>query len=342
MNNPLFKRLIFHPQFRETISAIRNISLSQPCLTDNIKHSLNENISNLNSLVFANLDGLSKVKLNAERGSRLTKNYFGKLLAYDESLNMFSSLEGKAYATSHSLVLLGEKEYLPANYLTFYFYTKSSDIVKRSEFIKHSDKPEYDSKIDYMRDRMQFLLEYSIEDSILLIDGPLIAGDAYTSMIKPLKKLVEKNVIVVFFVKNSNSNMVTDSTPELRGKFNSDLHWCYQFLKPGERTGFFHYLDKHNPDNTKVFCYLKSFTSSPQRIEFYGKQFFTTPDRMAEITNLIHYLILVQGNRHNPQVRPIAVAEEYARETLKTINFSQLTKALNITPTINQERFGWD
>jgi len=341
MSNPVYKRLIFHPQFKETILAVRNISLSQPSFSDNFKYSFTESNSNLNSLVFANLDGLSKVKLNPENGSLLTNKYLGKLMAYDESLNMFSSLEGKAYATSHSLVLLGKDEYLPANYLTFYFYTKSSNIVKRSEFIKYSDKPEHDSKIDYMRDRMEFLLEYSIDDSILLIDGPLIAGDAYTTMMKPLKELIARNVTVVFFVKNSNSNLVTSTTPELKGHFNSDLHWCYQYLKPGERTGFFHYLDQHNSENTKVFCYLKSFFSSPQRIEFYGKQFFSDSDKMAKITDLIHYLILVQGNKHNPQVRPIAIAEEFARETLKTINFNQLTKKLNITPTINQERFGW-
>jgi hypothetical protein len=342
MNNPVFKRLVFHPQFKETLTAVKNISLSQPTLTGNIKHSVDDKSSNLGSVVFSNIDGLRKIKLDPQKGFDLVIRYTDKLLAYDESLNMFSSLEGKAYATSHSLVLLGKEEYLPANYLTFYFYTKSSDIVSRSEFIKYSDKPEYDSKKDYMRDRMEFLLDYSIEGSILLIDGPLIAGDAYTSMIKPLKQLVEKNISVVFFVKNSSSNMVTDSTLELKGKFNSDLHWCYQFLNPGERTGFFHYMDEHNPDNAKVFCYLKSFASSPQRIEFYGRQFFKSPELMADITNLIHYMILAQGSTHNPQVRLIAIAEEYARQTLKAINFNQLTKSLNITPTINQERFGWD
>ena len=341
MSKPVFKRLVFHPEFRSTVSAVRSMSVSLPSASYDSQHSFSE-ASNLGQAVFMNLDGLQKVRLYPQKGCLLSRDYSDRLLAYDESLNVFSSLEGKAFATSHSLVMMGRDEYLPANYLTFYFYTKSAEIVSRSKHIKLSDKPEYDSQVDYMKDRMEFLLDYSIEDSILLIDGPLIAGDAYTSMIRPLKQLVDKNVTVVFFVKNSSSNLVTNSTPELAGKFNSDLHWCFRFLKPGERTGFFHYFDKSNSDNTKVFCYLKSFPSSPQRIEFYGKQFFRNPEKMAEITNLVHYHILAQGNTKNPQVRLIAIAEESARATLKTINFNQLTRELNITPTINQERFGWD
>lgn len=254
MNKPAFKRLIFHPEFKNTISAVRSISLSLPTISLDVQHSFTGE-SSLAESVFMNLDGLQKVKLDPHKGSQITKNYTDRLLAYDESLNVFSSLEGKAYATSHSLVMLGRDEYLPASFLTFYFYTKSTDIVSRSKFIRFSDNPEYDSKKDCMKDQMEFLLDYSIDDSILLIDGPLIAGDVYTSMIKPLKQLVERNILVVFFVKNSNSNIVTNATPELKGRFNSDLHWSYQYLNPGERTGFFNYTDRHNSDNTKVFCH---------------------------------------------------------------------------------------
>ena len=45
--------------------------------------------------------------------------------------------------------------------------------------------------------------------------------------------LLKKNVIPIFVVKNSNSNMVTENIPELKGKFNSDMHWAYTFQKAG-------------------------------------------------------------------------------------------------------------
>jgi hypothetical protein len=43
----------------------------------------------------------------------------------------------------------------------------------------------------------------------------------------------------------------------------------------------------------------------------------------------------------NPQVRSIAVAEAFARTTLKLVNFEQIMKELGIIPTMNQERFAW-
>lgn len=56
--------------------------------------------------------------------------------------------------------------------------------------------------------------------------------------------------------------------------------------------------------------------------------------------NLIYYLLLAQGNPKNPQIRPIAIAEAYARATLKLIDLNQLLRRFGLVPTINQERFG--
>ena len=56
---------------------------------------------------------------------------------------------------------------------------------------------------------------------------------------------------------------------------------------------------------------------------------------------MIYYQILVQGNDNDPQVRLIAIAEKYARSTLKLVNIDKILKKVGIIPTANQKRFGW-
>jgi hypothetical protein len=141
-------------------------------------------------------------------------------------------------------------------------------------------------------------------------------------------------------VKNSNSNLVTDNIRALTGKYNSDLHWAYHYLNPCQRTSFFTYRDKNNPDNAKVFCYIKIFDVSPQRVEFHVDTFRRYEHRIPELMELISYLIVVQGTTVNPQVRPIAIAEAYARETLKLVDIHRLMREAGIVPTMNEARFG--
>jgi hypothetical protein len=107
----------------------------------------------------------------------------------------------------------------------------------------------------------------------------------------------------------------------LKNKYNSDLHWSYNSLQPGERSNLFRYTDKVNPKNTKLFCYIKPFDRpSPQRIEIHPETF----ELIDELFDLIFYLILVQGDKSNPQIRLIAIAEKYAREMIKTANIRSL------------------
>ena len=151
-------------------------------------------------------------------------------------------------------------------------------------------------------------------------------------------EILKMNTIPIFIVKNSNSNLVTESIPDLRKKFNSDMHWAFTLLDPGFRTNFYRYEDIHNKDFSKIFCYLKSFNVSPQRIEFHVKTFEKYQDILNEMMHLIYYLVLVQGNLKNPQVRSIAIAEKFARETLNLFDMRNLMKSLGLTPTMNQER----
>lgn len=264
-----------------------------------------------------------------------------KVLAYDESILKFSCLEGTAYFTSHSLVYLGDNDYIPTGYLTFYFYTKSKSIVENSKYLRYSLDPDMDSKKDYIKDKIDFLVNYTPPNSILLIDGPLIAGDVYTYMIRAINKFLERDIIPVFFVKNSSSNMVVDSIKELSYKYNSDMHWSYKFLKRGQRTNYFNYADKINPNNAKIFSYIKGYDMSPQRVEFHIDTFKAFRNEIDNIHDMIYYMLLVQGDKSNPQIRPIAIAEKYAREFIKLTDINKYFFDFGLVPTMNQERFGW-
>jgi hypothetical protein len=92
---------------------------------------------------------------------------------------------------------------------------------------------------------------------------------------------------------------------------------------------------------SKIFCYLKGFNLSPQRIEFDVTTCRKYSGSIDDFFNLTYYLLLAQGDLKNPQVRSIAVAEKYARATLRLVNFEQMMKDLGITPTMNEERFAW-
>ena len=293
--------------------------------------------SNQNGGVIRTLEDGEIKELNGINGSKLAHNGYN-IAAYDESFNKYFSLAGSGLLTSHSIIVHGDSDYLSSNNLTFYFYTRSDEICNKSAYIKKSVDTDLDSRRDYSKDRTDFILEATPENCVLFIDGPLIGGVNNPYNVRMNDALLQKNVIPIFIVKNSNSNMVTDNIPRLKGKFNSDLHWAYTFQKIGTRTNFFKYEDSYNDEFSKIFCYLKTFDVSPQRIEFHPKTYAKYRDGMNEMMDLIYYLTLVQGNLKNPQLRSIAIAEKFARETLDLFDMSNLMKSLGLVPTMNQER----
>ncbi len=337
---PLFNKVLVHPSFKETIEEIRSLKVILPQLPFSEEWNFDSLDFSSNSFRVKNLEEIKPYPLDPRKG-RVFLEKRVPIVGYDESILKFNALEGIAYLTSHSLVILGKKDYLPLNYVTFYFYTRSHAITNRSKYIKYSDNPELDAKKDYIRDRSRFLLESVPENSILLIDGPLIGGQVISHSVHMAEKLFEKKILPLFFVKNSNSNLVVDNVEKLRGQYNSDLHWGYQFLKSGERTNLFSFINPENKTQGKIFCYLKPFLNrSPQRIEFYFNVYETYQNLLQEIFDLLYYLILVQGDVNNPQIRPIAIAEQFARESLHLFNFTRIMKELGIIPIINQTRFG--
>lgn len=280
-----------------------------------------------------------KYQLDMKNGMNFVKNDDLILLAYDESIIKYSMLAGKAYFTSHALVLVRPEDYMAMTLLTANFYSKSKTLCEKAG-LKAVENEKRAALVDKVVDEISLLCDHSPEHSVVLIDGPLIAGDAYTYMIAAQDRFLKKDILSVFFVKNSNSNMVMDNTGDVeKDRFNSDMHWADSILDPGERTAFYKYTDVHNPNNTKVFCYLKFFRgSSPVRVEFFTKSFSHYRALINNVMDAILYLIYCQGNMKNPQVRPIAIAEMYARETLKLIDVNLLMKSTGLTPTMNEAR----
>lgn len=334
----ILNKILLHPAFKQTLIEISKIK--EICFLPNPSKEKFD-FEFLNSLekggIIHPLENGEIKQLDKKNGCNLAQNKYN-LSAYDESFNKYFSLAGSGLLTSHSLVVHGESDYLSSNNLTFYFYTRSDEICNKSQYIKKSSDTDLDSRRDYSVDRTEFIIETTPDNCVLFIDGPLIGGVNNPYNVKMNEALLKKNVIPIFIVKNSNSNLVTDNIPSIKGKFNSDMHWAYTIQKPGSRTNFFKYEDTYNDEFSKIFCYLKTFDISPQRVEFHPKTYAKYQDIMEEMMDLIYYLILVQGNLKNPQLRSIAVAEKFARETLDLFDMSNLMRSLGLVPTMNQER----
>lgn len=335
-----FNKLIVHPSFKATVEEINKMDISLPPVPSTVNLDLQNFIFPPNGELVTPTEEIAFYTLNPQKGQD-SINDNRTLVAYDESINKFSALEGTTFLTSHSLVLVDTDDYVPINLITLYFYTRSSYLVNNSPHIKYSIDPDMDSKKDYIKDKIEFLLENVPKRSILLIDGPLIGGDVYTYMIHAINKFLDRDIIPIFFVKNSSSNLITENTTELKGKFNSDMHWAYKSMQQGQRTNFFKYADRNNIKNAKIFCYLKGFNISPQRVELHVQTYEKYQKIIPEIMDYLYYLLLVGGDTKNPQLRPISIAEKYARETLRLFNFNNLMQKVGITPTMNQDRFAW-
>ena len=204
-------------------------------------------------------DTVKKYDMDLRSGEQMAQS--SVICAYDESIRKYQCLQGSVYYSSHSAVVMVPEDprYLPVTKLSLGFYTRSKAISDKFSRLNLSDNFESEFSKKMVTEKIEFLNNPDLvpNNSILLIDGPLIAGDWYVLMIRAVKKFLDRGVIPLFFVKNSDSSVVTENLDEFKGLYNSDLHWCHEFLEPGQRTSFFKYTDEHNPDNTKIFCYFK-------------------------------------------------------------------------------------
>lgn len=324
--------IIIHPTFNKTVEAIYKSKIRLPPFPEATDFDFDWVCD---GELVTSYGEIEKVKLDAECGSVFLNERL--VFSYDESIKKYNTLEGSAYLFSHSVIRMDAESYVPTIMLSFHFYTRSS-ILKDDSFIK-VENIERQSKIDCAKERIGHCRDVVLPGSLLFIDGPLIAGDAFTSVIGSVDDFNEDGICQIYFVKNSQSNMVTNNIEQLIGKYNSDLHWANEFLKPGERTNFFHYRDKYNSKNAKMFCYVKPFNCSPQRIELHPTTYEIYHDVINNIMNLIYYLMIAQGNLVNPQIRNIAIAEKYARESINIIDIKKLIRNSGLTSTIDSTRF---
>ncbi|WP_048153051.1 DNA double-strand break repair nuclease NurA [Methanolacinia paynteri] len=336
-------KILIHPEFFNCLNELKEkkIYLNNIPIPDSV---------NFNSELFPSDEGILsfieknlKYKLDPLAGIDLTDRGY-LIAAYDESIDKFEAIEGSAYLTAHSIVFLSENDYLPLISLSLNFYTRSSIITKNSKYIQYSKDIENCRKENYIKERdvlFKNCFSQFPKNTIVFIDGPIIGGQISSYTTKLNSWMIENNLIPIFIVKNSSSNLVTDRIQEFKNKYNSDLHWSYALLKEGERTGFIQYQDLYNKDNGKIFCYIKTFNQSPQRVEFHIKTLEKYGiELLSQIIELVYYLILVQGEWKNPQIRPIAIAEKFARESIKLFNLKLSMKNLGLISTMNQERFG--
>lgn len=344
----LSSQFILHPEFKEKILSIqKDINFPQVPIST---HITKDDYFALGNSKLSKMEELDIINLNKYIGRELVDKY--RIFGYDESIDKFQALEGSGYLTCHSLIMMDEEDYLASTCLSFNFYTRSELLLEKNSSIRdarnygkyNSDSMDENNnvdaafKADYASDRNKFILRNISENSILYIDGPLIGKQMSSYTVELNKDLLKRSIIPIFVVKNSSSNLVTDNIQELKGKFNSDMHWAHKCLKPGQRTNFFQYKDLYNSNNSKVFCYVKPFKASPQRVEVHPTTYYGNENLICQMLDLIYFLYLAQDEPSNSQIRPIAIAEKFARETKRLFNINKILLESKLQPTMNQAR----
>jgi hypothetical protein len=341
MEESFYSKFILDSRFNEVIEDLRkkNIHANNPM---DISLNKGDDYPYGADVKVQAVDQIKKIKLDPKIGQKMTNEY--KICAYDESLVKIPALEGSGFFISHSLITLSEDRYVPLIFLTFNFYTRSRAIADGNNSLTFTTEPlDLASKIQYLNDRKETLSRYTPDSSVLLIDGPLIGGQMTDYNMKLNAELLKRGIFPIYFVKNSDSSLIVDSSTNLKGNYNSDLEWAFKTLDPGERTGLFKYSDLSDPigNKKKIFSYLKAFSAPPCRVEFDETTYLRFGKIIDEIFHMIFYLLLAQGNPQNPQARPIAIAEAFAREALKVVDFDEVIHRTGIRTTMNYTRFGW-
>lgn len=332
----LIRKVSLHPDFSKTVDELREKKI----FFDNIAKQggterITESYGGANKVEKIEEEWVFEVDIT--NGSTISDSF--NLAGYDETIQKFRSLEGTSILVVYVLSYLGENDYYPSALVTLNFYTSSKAIAENSTTLKYSESTEGIINKDITDNKTRFIIDNIQPYTLLLIDGPLIAGDYYTTLLDNIKELHEKDVIPVFIVKNSDSNLVLDKFPDLRYKFNSDLHWANKELSAGQRSCMFFYSASYHSTRNKVFCYLKSYNDVPIRIELHGSTYDKYRSQVESIIDLIHYQIQLHGSLTNPQPRLVAISEKYAREIANYVNFNELTKYSYITPIFDQIRF---
>lgn len=333
MENDFKGRVIFSDNYKTTIDSIKLINKSVTSRAAIIK-------SNTETLDLTNNSDIRIIR-GYEKNTKILRENLKQsdmLCAYDESILELNSLEGKVRCTVHNSVIQNKEEYIPAAYVTLKFFTKSNIISgKATEFsdIIRSDDIASDLAKEYVKERAFFLSKAAPSNSLIFIDGSMFSGASTSGNFVLIDYLLSKDCRPVFFVKNSESTIITERFDFAKG-YNSDLHWAYVNLKPGNVSPVFAYTSKEG--RSKAMCFMKVFENrSPVRIEFPLKA-FEEGWYGDDVFDLIYYQYLANGSSNNMQPRIIQVSEMYAREILKSTNLYKEIEKMGLTKSMNEER----
>ena len=337
-NKPLKSALIVNPNWDKTIRELKNkkvLFISEPV---HGKANIRMPDDDGKKIQILEKDSISH-KLNANNGKDITLSY--QIEAYDESYQKYDALSGAAYFTCHTLVRLATDDYVSMCELTANYITKSEEVVNNSEiFSLASADSTTGAKFNenYSEERKNFLKSNVSENTILIIDGPLIGKQLSSRTIRLVKDLKERNIATFFVTKNSDSMLLSNEIAPK--KYHSDLDWASKNLLPGHRSSFIKYKDL-NGGHTEIFCYLKTYAyASPLRISFYPSIYNGNKDLVKEVMDMLYFLVLDDGNQYNPQVRLIRIAELFARDIVKIANPDRQIRMSGLIPTVDQSRFG--
>lgn len=282
-------------------------------------------------------DANSSYLLNPTENS--LRNQWG-VYGYDESTQDYAALEGDLMFCSSAVIKIEAKYEFNLTVLPYFVTSMEKFKKERNEEIRFTENPAKERNMIMVKSKTQTILDSVEPNSIVLIDGPLVGGMASAYMTKMDDALRNQDCIPLYFVKNSDSRLLIDCDRKLSSEFNTDFHWAAYRLKESHRSPFFKYTDVHNFRNSKVFTYLKALAGFPERVEMHQLTYEKYHDLIPSLMNLIAYFYIAQGDLSNPQVRPVAVAEMFAREGLRILNIPVLLLRLGFRPTINQIRFG--
>ncbi len=333
MENEFKGRVIFSQNYKTTIDSIKLINKSVTSTASIIKAN-RESVDLSHDSNIRIIPGYEDITELSEKNLKPTEI----LSAYDESILELNSLEGKVRCISHSAVIQNTKEYIPAAYVTLKFFTKSNIISGKatefSDIIKCEDISSALSK-EYIKERKYFLSEAAPPNSLIFIDGSMFSGAATSGNFLLIDHLLSKNCRPVFFVKNSESTIISERFSFAKG-YNSDLHWAFVNLKSMNVSPVFAYTSKEG--RSKAMCFIKIYKNrSPVRIEFPLKA-FEEGYYGDDVFDMIYYQFLANGSLNNMQPRIIQVSELYAREILKSTNLYKEIERMGLTKSMNEER----
>ncbi|MCD8421599.1 DNA double-strand break repair nuclease NurA [Tenacibaculum finnmarkense genomovar ulcerans] len=333
MENEFKGRVIFSDNYKTTIDSIKliNKSIGNQATITKINSDSVDISSDSDIRIIPGYKGISKVnEANLKPPTILS--------AYDESILELISLEGKVRCIAHCAVIQTEKEYIPAAYVTLKFYTKSNLIsAKSTEFSDIIIGNDINSELtkEYIKEREFFLSKAAPSNSLMFIDGPMFSGAATSGNFILINDLLSKKCRPIFFVKNSESTIITERFDFAKG-YNSDLHWAYSNLKEKEISPVFAYTSKEG--RSKAMCFMKIYNNrGPVRIEFPLKA-FEEGWYGDDVFDQIYYQFLANGSANNMQTRIIQISEIYAREILKSTNIYKDIERMGLTKSMNEER----